>query len=199
MQIFNSLAEPELVSSIQNGGVGVLPTDTVYGLVCSATDQNAIKRIFTIKQRVNQPGTILAASTQQLAELGIKQRYLKAVEQYWPNPLSIIIPCGPELTYLHMGKNSLAVRIPSNDSLVALLSQTGPLMTTSANVPGAPVATNIAEAQAYFSDAVDFYVDGGEIGEQPPSTIIRVVDDAIEVLRQGAVKFDEWGHITGVI
>ncbi len=195
MQILHSRDDSRLADILAGGGVGVLPTDTVYGLVCSAANKEAVERLFTVKSRTNQPGTILAASVEQLAELGIKQRYLKAVEQYWPNPLSIIIPCGPELAYLHMGKNSLAVRIPANDELIAMLSQTGPLMTTSANAPGATVAESIAEAQAYFGDAVDFYVDGGVLGQRPPSTIIRVVDDAIEVLRQGALYIDESGRI----
>jgi L-threonylcarbamoyladenylate synthase len=199
MQVFQSLDDPKLTASVRGGGVGVIPTDTVYGLVCSAANKEAVRRVFIVKNRANQPGTILAASIEQLAELGIKQRYLKAVEQYWPNPLSIIIPCGPELGYLHMGKDSLAVRIPANDELIAMLSKTGPLVTTSANTPGATVASSVAEAEAYFGEKVDFYVDGGELGQQPPSTIIRIVDDAVEVLRQGAVQIDENGRITGIL
>ncbi len=195
MQIFTSVNASKLMTLIRDGGVGVIPTDTVYGLVCSAASKAAVERIFTVKARTNQPGTILAASIDQLADLGIKRRYLKAVEQYWPNPISVIVPCGPELAYLHMGKNSLAVRIPANDELIAMLSKTGPLMTTSANTPGGVVAGNVAEAQAYFGDTVDFYVDGGEIGQQPPSTIIRVVDDTIEVLRQGAVHIADNGEL----
>jgi L-threonylcarbamoyladenylate synthase len=195
MQIFDSLADSNLVSILKKGGVGVLPTDTIYGLVCSAGNQNAVERLFRVKARTNQPGTILAASIEQLAALGIKLRYLKAVEQYWPNPLSIIIPCGPELEYLHMGKESLAVRIPADETIRTLLASTGPLMTTSANHPGAQVASDMAEAQSYFGENVDFYVDGGTLGHQPPSTIIRIVDDAIEVLRQGAVQIDEHGRI----
>lgn len=195
MQILYSLDNPKLVNLIKEGAIGVIPTDTVYGLVCSAANKDAVKRVFTVKARTNQPGTILAASVNQLADLGIKQRYLKAVEQYWPNPLSIIIPCGPELEYLHMGKDSLAVRIPAHEVLIAMLHNTGPLMTTSANTPGGMVAGNLTEAQAYFGDKVDFYMDGGELGQQPPSTIIRIVDDSIEVLRQGAINIDENGRI----
>lgn len=195
MQIIHSLDDAKLIDLLKDSAVGVLPTDTVYGLVCSASDQNAVERMFNVKIRTNQPGTILAASVEQLSALGIKLRYLKAVEHYWPNPLSIIIPCGPELGYLHMGKDSLAVRIPADEAVWALLAETGPLMTTSANHPGAQVANDIAEAQVYFGDSVDFYVDGGTLGHRPPSTIIRVVDDAIEILRQGAVQIDENGRI----
>ena len=172
------------------GTIGVIPTDTVYGLVANAHDAVATKRLYDLKSRENKPGTIIAASIDQLAKLGLKQRYLKAVIDYWPGPISIIIPCGPELSYLHAGKNSLAVRLPSDEALVDFLEQIGPLVTTSANHPNEPVAATIEQAHGYFGDKVDFYVDGGDLSDRQPSTIIRVVDDAIEVLRKGAVKIE---------
>jgi tRNA A37 threonylcarbamoyladenosine synthetase subunit TsaC/SUA5/YrdC len=69
------------------------------------------------------------------------------------------------------------------------------LQTTSANLPDEPPATTYAEALAYFGEMVDFYVDAGTMANFPPSTIIRVVDDAVEVLREGAVKIDENGQV----
>ncbi len=134
---------------------------------------------------------MIAASLDQLVELGLKRRYLKVVEQYWPGAVSVIIPCGSELEYLHEGKNSLAVRIPDFPELLELLASTGPLLTSSANHPGEPPANNVDEAKRYFSDKPDFYVDGGDLSGRAPSTVIRVVDDAIEVLREGAVKIKE--------
>lgn len=196
MQIFKDLTDPSLVALLKGGAVGVLPTDTVYGLVCRATDESSVERLYALKHRENKPGTIIAAKLQQLIDLGLKGRYLKAVEAYWPNPLSVVIPCGEELGYLHQGKQSLAVRIPADASIRDLLAQTGPLLTSSANLPGEPVATDIAGAQTYFGEQVDFYVDGGSITDHAPSTVIRVVDDAIEILRPGAVKIDENGRIT---
>lgn len=173
------------------GGVGVLPTDTVYGLVAKASDRTAVKRLYDLKQREGKPGTIIAADVDQLEDLGLKRRYLKAVEQFWPGAVSVIIPCGAELEYLHEGKNSLAVRIPDDEKLQKLLKQTGPLLTSSANHPGEPTAMNITEAKAYFGDKVDFYEDDGNLSGRQPSTIIRIVDDAIEIIREGAVKIKE--------
>lgn len=196
MRVFHSLDDAELADLLLQGGVGVLPTDTIYGLVCNAMSPQAVGELFSIKKREANPGTVLAASIDQLVDLGIKQRYLKAVEHLWPNPISIIIPCGAELAYLHMGKQSLAVRIPADPKVQALLRQTGPLMTTSANHPGEQPAQNYAEAYEYFGEAIDFYVDGGDVGQRPASTIIRVVDDAVEVIRRGAIDIDETGRIT---
>ena len=175
----------------QDGAIGVIPTDTVYGLVARATDQTAVTRLYELKKRDGKPGTLIAASIEQLEELGLKHRYLKAVEQFWPDAISVIIPCAdPQLAYLHQGKMSLAVRIPKDKSLQKLLKETGPLLTSSANHPGQPTAVTAQQAKDYFGDEVDFYVDGGDFTNHEPSTVIRIVDDAIEVLRQGAVIID---------
>jgi tRNA threonylcarbamoyl adenosine modification protein (Sua5/YciO/YrdC/YwlC family) len=175
----------------QSGAVGIIPTDTVYGVVARAADEAAVARLYAIKHREGKPGTIIAASLEQLEQLGLKHRYLKAVEQYWPGALSVVIPCGPELQYLHQGKLSLAVRIPDNKDIQALLERTGPLLTSSANHPGEPTSTSVDQAKAYFGDEVDFYIDGGDLSANLPSTIIRIVDDAVEVLRKGAVHVKE--------
>jgi L-threonylcarbamoyladenylate synthase len=194
MQIFKTLTDTKLVSLLNSGAVGVLPTDTVYGLVCRAADEDAVRRIYALKSREHKPGTLIAASIDQLVTLGIKARYLKAVQQFWPGAVSV--ETLHQIDYLNMGTGRQGIRIPDDAQLLRLLEQTGPLQTTSANQPGEPTATNVAEAQAYFSNSVDFYVDGGTITDHIPSTIIRVVDDAIEILREGAVKIDENGRIT---
>jgi len=174
-----------------DGAVGVLPTDTVYGLVARVSDRAAVKRLYALKSREGKPGTIIAAGTAQLAELGLKARYLKAVEQFWPGSVSVIIPCGPELEYLHEGVGSLAVRVPAEEPLHQLLQKTGPLLTSSANHPGASIAVTVEQARQYFGDGADFYIDGGDLSSRLPSTIIRIVDDAIEIIREGAVKIQE--------
>lgn len=189
-KILNALSDPKLNELLLNGGVGVLPTDTVYGLVCRAADETAVAHLYGLKNRESKPGTVIAANIDQLVELGIKARYLKAVEQFWPNPISIVIP-SYDLSYIHLGKMSIAFRIPKHPKLVSLLETVGPLLTSSANKAGEKPADNITEAQKYFGDKVDFYVDGGDLSSQKPSTVIRIVDDAVEVLREGAVTIDE--------
>ncbi len=190
MNIINQLLKP--------GAVAVIPTDTVYGLVARAVDRTAVKRLYALKHREHKPGTIIAGSVKQLIDLGIKARYLKAVEQYWPAPISVIVPCGPELAYLHMGLSSLAVRIPNDNKLLAVLQATGPLLRSSANDPAQPTAVTVDEARKYFGNRVDFYEDGGDLFGHQPSTVIRIVDDAIEIVRLGAVAIDESGRITSV-
>lgn len=177
---------------LDSGKIGVIPTDTVYGVVARAEDEAAVTRLYELKRREQKPGTLIAASIEQLEALGLKRRYLTAVAQFWPGAVSVVIPVGdPALKYLHQGKMSLAVRIPANEELQKLLEQTGPLVTSSANEPGESTAVSVQQAKEYFGDRVDFYEDGGDLSANQPSTIIRIVDDAIEVLREGAVKIDD--------
>jgi L-threonylcarbamoyladenylate synthase len=179
----------------QPGAVGIIPTDTLYGLAARAEDSVAVERLYALKNRQQQPGTLIAASIDQLEKLGLKRRYLTAVEHYWPDAVSVIIPCAdPALRYLHQGKMSLAVRLPKRTELRELLEATGPLLTSSANHPGEPPAINSEQAQQYFGEQVDLYVDGGDLSDHQPSTIIRIVDDAVEVIREGAVTIDESGR-----
>jgi tRNA threonylcarbamoyl adenosine modification protein (Sua5/YciO/YrdC/YwlC family) len=173
------------------GTIGVIPTDTVYGLAAKARDQEAVKRLYGLKDRDSKPGTVIASNIEQLVELGLKRRYLKAVSDYWPAPLSVIIPCGNELSYLHLGKYGLAVRLPDDKDLIVLLDKVGPLLTSSANISGQEPANTVEEARNYFKDKVDFYIDGGDLSGRQPSTIVRVVDDAVEVIRPGAFKIDD--------
>lgn len=187
-----TITDQKLVELLVDGAVGVLPTDTVYGLVCVAKKEGAVKKLYALKHRDKKPGTLIAASIDQLVELGLKRRYLNAVEQYWPGAVSIVIPTSnPDLEYLHMGVSSLAVRVVDDSALARLLNKTGPLLTSSANYPGEPEANTIQEAEQYFGENIDFYVDGGDRSIYKPSTLIRVVDDAVEVLREGAVTIKD--------
>ena len=174
------------------GSVGIIPTDTIYGLVARAADEVSVKRVYAIKNDRTKPGTIIASSIEQLMDLGLKRRYLLAVNDYWPAPLSVIIPCDDKLRYLHLGKFGLAVRIPKVKQLIELTRDVGPLLTTSANMPGEKPANTLKEAKAYFGNKVDFYIDGGNLSNHQSSTIIRIVDDNIELIRYGAFKFKDF-------
>lgn len=179
---------------LQEGEIAVIPTDTVYGVVAKANDLSAVNRLYKLKNRRDKPGTILAASVDDLVSLGIKRRYLKSVEHFWPNPISIVIPSEPTLKYLDKGVGTLAVRIPKDMWLRDILKETGALLSSSANPASEPPATTIGQARQYFGDKVDKYIDGGGLKGRP-STIVRIIDDNLEVLRQGSVKFNQKGEI----
>lgn len=186
----------ECEEELKKGNLVVMPTDTVYGVCADAQNPEAVGKLYALKNRENKPGTLIAASIDQLVALGVKRRYLTAVEQFWPGAISIVIPtASANLKHLDLGKGTLAMRVVADKNLKELLGITGPLITTSANTPGKQPANTINEAKEYFDDKVACYVDGGDLSDQAPSTIIRVVDDAIEILREGAVKINEEGEI----
>ena len=185
--LFTSLNDPGIAQLLNQGAVGVIPTDTVYGLVASVRIEAAIERMYMLKPREQAPGTIVGASTQEFVDIGFPQLLLDSITHLWPAPVSCVVDATNVSQYLKQHRTSLPVRIPDMPSLIELLNQTGPLMTTSANMPKQPVSESIQMAMNYFGDDVDFYVDGGDMGNRSPSTIIGFhVNNDVMVYRQGA-------------
>lgn len=176
MQIYKSFT-PEIIELIRRGGIGVIPTDTVYGLVGSLFSQSAIERMYVLKNReVTKPvGTILINDPLQVKDIADPE-VLEQATQFWPNPISVIVPVSQDLHYAHRGHNSLPFRVPDHESLRNFLLSTGPLASTSANFAGKPPATTMQDALSYFRSGVDFYVDGGDLSHRKPSTIIKLSD-----------------------
>lgn len=185
----NIVSLSQAINLLQNGSVGIIPTDTVYGLVTNAANPAAVERFYNLKQREQKPGTLIAANTDQLLSLGVDQVEINTIAKWWPNPLSAVLTVHGN-DYLHQHVGTLAMRVVANPQIRELLEQTGPLITSSANLPGEPPAATIQQAVAYFGDLVDFYVDAGEIGNALPSTIIRPTKTGIKILRQGDITLD---------
>ncbi len=179
------------IEILKNGGVGVIPTDTIYGLVGSAFSPAAVSRLFKIKGRAeNKPPVIIISALADLEKFGITVSVAQSdfIKKYWPGKVTVIFAIDEKFAYLDKGLG-LAVRLPADDNLRAILKQTGPLATTSANLQSQPPAKNIAAAEKYFGSAVDFYEDGGEM-DSLPSTLVRLSGGQVEILRPGAVKID---------
>lgn len=176
--------KPELAKILREGGVGVIPTDTLYGLVASARHWQAIEKIYQIKNRNPQkPLIVLVANLMQLQEMGIPltKSQKQDLAAFWPGPVSVVLPAsGPD--YLTRGQGSLAIRLPDESKLTAFLEKTGPLVAPSANPEGQNPAKTVEEAVKYFKEEVDFYVNGGEL-DREPSKIIKITEDGVEELR----------------
>jgi L-threonylcarbamoyladenylate synthase len=175
---------------IKDGGVVVLRTDTLYGLVCDATDQHAVNRIYTIKKRdLLKPVIVLVANIDQIRTFGIEinKNLEKQLDIYWPGKVSIVLPVNDAKVnthYIHKGTGGIAFRIPDEESLRALLLDVGPLVAPSANPEGQPPASNIQEALDYFGESVDYYVDGGQVINAEPSKIIKISNSIqVDVIR----------------
>jgi len=186
MKVFNRVTDPEVVAMLRRGAVGVLPTDTLYGVVASTAFPDAIERLYEVRHRSSLKGCItLIADKDQAANLVEWSSFdRKLASKYWPGPVSIVLSVVEYApAYLHPVKRTLAFRVPDKEDLQTLLWHTGPLFAPSANPAGMKPAATVEEARAYFGDKVDFYVDAGDLSGNKPSTLIRQKDGGVEVLR----------------
>ena len=181
--------------TLAEGGVVVVPTDTVYGLAARPDDEAAIAAVYRAKGRPEGiPLPVLAASLEQVRELGVD--FGVAAETFarlwWPGPLTLAFGFAPGLArpaWLR-GREEVAVRIPYHAFMRTLLSVTGALAVTSANRHGAPTPRTAAEVAASLGAPVDLIVDGGAL-EEVPSTLINVRGTEPVVEREGAISRDE--------
>lgn len=188
------------MKQINEGGIGVIPTDTIYGLVGSALIPEVVEKIYHLRKRASdKPFIILISSINDLEKFGVQltQQQKDFLTNHWPNPLSVVLSVvGEKWKYLHRGTNSLAFRMPKDEELLELLKEVGPLVAPSANIEGEKPAETIEDAKAYFGNFVDFYreaassayIDRGKLVGEPSTLISLNTDGTFTVLRQGTFK-----------
>lgn len=180
-----------LAEILAKGGLAVIPTDTVYGIAASARNRSAVARLYTLRRQTpRKPFIILIPHLRALREFGIsptsaERRLLK---KFWPGKVTVVLSCSAKrFSYLHLGKKSLAFRVPHSRRLCALLEKTGPLVAPSANPEGKRPAETAREARRYFGAAVDLYVSGRRLSGAP-STVVSFLGAAPKVIRAGAAE-----------
>jgi len=182
------------VTALQDGGLVVLPTDTVYGIAADAFSPTAVAALLAAKGRGrDMPVPVLVGSWRTLDglvdELGPLAR--RMVQEFWPGPLTLIVRAAPSLAWdLGETRGTVAVRMPQHPVALEVLTQTGPLAVSSANRSGMPPAVDAADAEAQLGDAVQVYLDAGPAGEPVPSTIVDLTGDRARVLRSGALPVE---------
>lgn len=192
----------DIITMLNDGGVGVLPTDTIYGIVGSALNPKTVERIYKLRRRnAKKPMIVLIGSVRDLNLFGIKPSpaTTKLLKKFWPGKVSIILPLSiknresrammKKIRYLHRGTKTLAFRFPSPSWLRRLLAKTGPLVAPSANWEGKPPAHTIKEAKKYFNNKIDFYVNAGRLYSRP-STLIKISRRKVVILRKGAARVE---------
>ncbi len=183
----HSLDAYSLAAHLRNGAVGVIATDTLYGLVGSAFYPDVVARIFQLKRRnINKPVIVLVSDVEQMKYFGIEltRDVLRALQTYWPGRYSIVLPTkeNAKFDYLTRGTGTIAFRMPDRADLFELIDLSGPIVAPSANIEGEPPATTIEEAQRYFGEEIDFYADAGKV-EGKASTVITFEGDQVKYLR----------------
>lgn len=183
MPVISDSFDETIVRLLLEGGIGVLRTDTLYGIVAKADNQQAVERVYTVKTRTpTKSPIVLIASVDQLFD-SYSEEILDTLADIWPAKTSIILPSSHAPVWLTRGNESVAYRLPDNEELRRLLRLTGPLIAPSANPEGQPPAMDIIEARDYFGDKVDFYVDHGVVTDDTPSALYRFKGEEMERLR----------------
>ena len=170
------------------GAVLMVPTETVYGLVCRWDDRKAVERIYELKGR--EKGKPLALFADSVATLKKHDIYLnnnakKLAAKLCPGALTVVVPTP-------VG-NTVGFRIPDHEFVLELLRRAGyPLASTSANRSGEPNALNVDLAMGMLDGEVDIVVDGGSISpDSKASTVVMAMENELKILRPGPVSEKE--------
>jgi L-threonylcarbamoyladenylate synthase len=170
--------------AIGRGELVVLPTDTVYGVAADAFNPKAVQRLLDAKGRSRQsppPVLIPGIPTMDALAAEVPDQVRALVAEFWPGGLTVILPARDSLQWdLGETGGTVALRMPDNRVALELLSETGPLAVSSANLTGEPAAETAAAAEAMLGDSVAVYLDGGT-GGAAGSTIV----DATGLVTEG--------------
>ena len=181
----------DFIKILKDGGVGVIPTDTIYGIVASAMSEKSCERVRKIKGRSDDKGFItLISSIDDLEKFGVSvsEKAKIFMQKFWPGKVSVsLVFENRNFDYLSAKDGTIAFRFPDKKNLIEILKQTGPLIAPSTNPQGFPPAKNIEEAKKYFGDKIDFYMDEGELTSDP-STLTKIIGDDIKIIREGVIK-----------
>jgi len=182
----NQLLEQALRLLQKPGSVLLIPTETVYGLVCNWQDDQARERIYTLKARDGKKPLAMFASSPVMAEkYGVKLNddARKLLENFAPGPITVIAPGDEKYP-------TIGVRIPDHPFVLELLKRSNmALASTSANASGMPNVLNVADALAQLDGEVDLVVDGGTLPEDAAaSTVVTVCETPCRILRQGPIS-----------
>ena len=186
---------------IKNGGLVLFPTETVYGIGANAFDDEAVKKIFVAKGRAQDNPLILHISNMEMLEEiaeDISELEYKLMETFWPGPFTIILNNKANIANEATCKgDTVGVRMPSNRIAYELIKRANvPIAAPSANVSGKPSGTNINDIIEELENKVDYIINGGDSEIGLESTVVRVIDNEVIILRPGKITKEDISKIT---
>lgn len=185
----------EIVTVLDQDGLIVFPTDTVYGLACNCYSKKGIEKIFQVKKRDHKkPINVLTDSLEKIKEIAyVSAKEEELIEKYMPGALTVILDKKENIPGILTAElNTVGVRIPKDDIALEILRRVPyPLATTSVNESGESAGIQLSDFQKLLEGKVEIMIDGGPSKLQVASTIIRVENNQIKVLREGSLKIEE--------
>ena len=178
---------------INEGGIVIFPTDTVYGIGCNPYNKESVEKIYKIKSRdIMKLVPVLTYSIETAEKIvEFDQFTKKIVEKFWPGPLTVILKVTDKKIKesLNLG-NKIAIRVPNHKCTLELLKKCNFLVGTSANISGDSPYTDPDECLKKL-ETYDVFVDGGIITSKGESTIIEIENKQIKIIREGSLTEDE--------
>ena len=179
--------------AINNGAIVVFPTDTVYGLGCDPYNHDAVTSLYEIKKRKKtKPFPILGYSKKELEKIAeFNPLEEKIAKKFWPGPITLILKVKDKEIQKSLDlEGKIAVRVPNNQCVLALLKECKLLVGTSANISDTTSFNDPKECSRNLN-GYDLFIDGGTISSQGESTIIEIEDGDVKVLRKGIISEEE--------
>lgn len=176
---------------LKHGGLVVFPTDTVYGLAALPTKDEFIERLYTVKGRESTRAiAILIASSAELEQVSFLPSESAQIlaDKFWPGPMTLIVPRHPQLPAVLSPNETIGVRVPDHKFALDLLSITGPLGVTSANISGRENTISAQEVMAQLDGRIHLVIDGGNSPGGVPSTVVDCTAPEPVILRTGPIK-----------
>ena len=182
----------EAADIIKNGGVVIFPTETVYGIGVNAFNEESIERLYEIKKRdYKKPISVLVSDINMIKDLteDISETESKIIKEFMPGPLTLILKKKREIPDILTAKTqTIGIRIPDNEIAKKLIEYAQvPIATTSANISGEEANTEINDLYELFKDKIDCYIDGGKSKIGKASTVVKVENENIIILREGTI------------
>ena len=183
------------ISAIKGGRLVVMPTDTVYGIGADAFDDDAVAALLSAKGRGrDMPVPVLVGSWHTIQGLvySVPQSARELIRAFWPGALSLVVHQAPSLRWdLGDAHGTVMLRMPLHPVAIELLTETGPMAVSSANLTGHPSPQTCDAAQNMLGDAVSIYLDGGATPDSVPSSIVDVTGKVPVLLRAGVLTADQ--------
>ena len=176
--------------AINDGAIVVFPTDTVYGLGCNPYNHDAVQSIYEIKKRnKTKPFPVIGYSKKELEKIAeFNSLEEKIAEKFWPGPITLILKIKDKEIQKSLDlEGKIAVRVPNNQCVLALLKECKLLVGTSANISGTTPFNDPKECSKNLS-GYDLLIDGGIISGQGESTIVEIENNDVKILRKGNVS-----------
>jgi L-threonylcarbamoyladenylate synthase len=179
------------IEILKAGGLVAFPTDTVYGLGAIAFNGNAVKSIYSVKDRpVEKAIPVLIGAASDLSKVcdDVPEKALKLADRFWPGPLTLVVHKHPDLPAVISSEQTVGVRIPDHPVARSLLQQVGPMAVTSANLSGQPSPCTAEEVFSQLGGRILLILDGGMTPGGMPSTIVDCFSTEIRILREGPIS-----------